>query len=265
MTTMTAPPPSIDLAELGRALEARLAKPGEPEPKPNVRTARRVKMLEAKDHFDDGGDVVVSERGHEATYLVTPNTTVHNNRNTTWDELRFQVSIWKDRHPNQRYYIVPDTESAHGYICKKCRCPAPMGVGYISLSEDAAQRSAAVTACPCGHSQTAQPAAPAPEPERKTFNIPKVEAAATMVEAITSAIEKLMPGKQKATEEKRKAFITAICEKVADVPVYGIDIDDARLPIGDGVDFGNAFVETDGYGRAVSITVDAGTPIWDVQ
>lgn len=263
MSTMTAPPP-IDLAALGKALAAQQAVPDPVAERPNVRLARRVTMLEAKGHFDAGGDVVVSERVHEETCLVTPNTTIHNARNTTWKELREQVAMWKNRHPNQRYYIVPDTAAAHGYICKKCKCPAPVGVGFIATGEDAAERSAAITACPCGYSRLAPQDPPPPNPDRKTFDVPQVEASATMVEAITEAIEALIPGNQKATVEKREKFITEICGRVSDVPVYGIEIDDARLPIGDGVDFDNAVVETDGYGRAVTILA-FGTPIWDPQ
>lgn len=93
----------------------------------------------------------------------------------------------------------------------------------------------------------------------------RIEAAPTMIEAITTAVEKVLVGNHKATVEKRKALIEALSTELAEVPLYGIDLDDARLAIGDGVDFGNAFVETDGYGRAVTITVDAGTPIWDAE
>jgi hypothetical protein len=61
----------------------------------------------------------------------------------------------------------PDKASApadHGYICKACGEPSPVGVGYVADGAAAGQRSAGLTACECGHSRTAtadQVAAPA--------------------------------------------------------------------------------------------------------
>jgi hypothetical protein len=44
----------------------------------------------------------------------------------------------------------------HGYICKKCGGPAPVGIGYVDSTDGAAERSAAVSACECGRSRTAR-------------------------------------------------------------------------------------------------------------
>lgn len=40
----------------------------------------------------------------------------------------------------------------HGYICKRCHGPAPVGVGYVAHGGDAAQASAGLTRCECGYS-----------------------------------------------------------------------------------------------------------------
>jgi hypothetical protein len=105
---------------------------------------------------------------------------------------------------------------------------------------------------------------PTPEPEsRPSFPVPQVEAAPTLVEAIEAAVNKVLTGNHKATVAKRTALIAELTTNLANVPVYGIELDGARMPIGDGIDLDNAFIELDGYGRASRITVDAGTPIWD--
>lgn len=40
-----------------------------------------------------------------------------------------------------------------GYMCKVCGRPSPVGVGYVDMRPGAAQASAALTRCGCGHSQ----------------------------------------------------------------------------------------------------------------
>lgn len=40
----------------------------------------------------------------------------------------------------------------HGYICKRCHGPAPVGVGYVANGADAAKASAGLTRCACGYS-----------------------------------------------------------------------------------------------------------------
>lgn len=68
--------------------------------------ATRVHQRDAKTHFEAGGTVLVSDRGHEPTQPVGRNTNVHTRRTTTWEELADQVHMWRSRHPNQRFYIV---------------------------------------------------------------------------------------------------------------------------------------------------------------
>lgn len=69
--------------------------------------ATRVTMHEAKRHFEAGGAVLVSEYGHEPTQTVRPDTTTHDRTRTTWDDLAAMVKEWRNRYPNQRFYIVP--------------------------------------------------------------------------------------------------------------------------------------------------------------
>lgn len=46
------------------------------------------------------------------------------------------------------------TTDHHGYICKRCAAPAPMGIGYISYDPDATYAdSKDLTSCACGYSQ----------------------------------------------------------------------------------------------------------------
>lgn len=48
----------------------------------------------------------------------------------------------------------------HGYICKKCTGPSPMGIGYVADGYEAAAQSAKLTRCGCGYSRT-EPLSPA--------------------------------------------------------------------------------------------------------
>ena len=71
--------------------------------------ATRATTHEAKRHFEAGGAVLVSEYGHEPTQTVHPDTTTHDRTRTTWDALAAMVKEWRNRYPNQRFYIVPGT------------------------------------------------------------------------------------------------------------------------------------------------------------
>lgn len=73
---------------------------------PVIATARRVTIHEAKRHFDMGGKVLVSERGHKETLPVTANTTTHSSATTTWASLCADVKMWRNRYPDQRFYVV---------------------------------------------------------------------------------------------------------------------------------------------------------------
>jgi hypothetical protein len=70
--------------------------------------ARRVKFHDARRHFAAGGRVMVSEYGSEPFVLVTPSSTTHSSESTTWDELADTVRMWRNRYPNQRFYIVEE-------------------------------------------------------------------------------------------------------------------------------------------------------------
>jgi hypothetical protein len=69
--------------------------------------ARRAKQNEAKRHFLAGGSVLVSEYGHELTRPVTSGTTTHSGGIAEWEALVAGVRTWRNRYPNQRFYIVP--------------------------------------------------------------------------------------------------------------------------------------------------------------
>lgn len=69
-------------------------------------TARRVKFHDARRAFEDGGEILVSEYGHEETRSVHSLTTTHTRATTTWNELVEGVRMWRGRYPNQRFYIV---------------------------------------------------------------------------------------------------------------------------------------------------------------
>lgn len=44
-------------------------------------------------------------------------------------------------------------EQGHGYICKTCAGPAPVGIGYIANGRAAKAASQGISSCPCGASQ----------------------------------------------------------------------------------------------------------------
>jgi hypothetical protein len=69
--------------------------------------AKRAKQNEAKRHFLAGGSVLVSEHGHELTSAVTSTTTTHSGGIAEWETLVSDVRTWRNRYPNQRFYIVP--------------------------------------------------------------------------------------------------------------------------------------------------------------
>lgn len=73
--------------------------------------ATRATALEAKRHFEAGGAVLVSEYGNEPTQAVTAISTTHDRTRTTWDALAADVKEWRNRYPNQRFYIVPTVDA----------------------------------------------------------------------------------------------------------------------------------------------------------
>lgn len=100
--------------------------------------------------------------------------------------------------------------------------------------------------------------APAAPPKRDPD-----EFAPPVAVAINEALNKLYPGDSKSATERRKRIWDAIWEELHDVECWGVEIP-GRLPIGDPVVFGNAIVEVDGYGDAVSFTTTSRAwPLWD--
>lgn len=45
--------------------------------------------------------------------------------------------------------------NAVGFTCKRCNGASPIGVGFTSYANGAAEASAAITVCACGHSALA--------------------------------------------------------------------------------------------------------------
>lgn len=132
--------------------------------------------------------------------------------------------------------------------------------------EPAADTEPQVPAKPKRRPRRKPPRQPAPPPEKRpTFPVTQVEAAPTLVEAIEAAVSKVLTGNHKATVAKRQALIDELSQRLAEVPVYGIELEGARVAIGDEIDLDNAVIAVDGYGRATCITVDAGTPVWEPQ
>lgn len=74
---------------------------------PVICRAARAHQRDAKRHFEAGGSVLVSEYGNEADMPVTRGMTTHSLATTTWDQLVSQVREWRNRYPNQRFYVVP--------------------------------------------------------------------------------------------------------------------------------------------------------------
>jgi hypothetical protein len=70
--------------------------------------ARRVHVQDARAHFEQGGTVVVSERGDQLAFPVGPNTTTHDRTRITWEQLTETVQDWRNRYPRQRFYVVED-------------------------------------------------------------------------------------------------------------------------------------------------------------
>ena len=99
--------------------------------------AARVTMHEAKRHFGAGGAVLVSEYGHGPTRTVRPDTTTHDRARTTWDALAADVKEWRNRYPNQRFYIVPRP----GVVAVDDARPAdPDGTHFIGCGCDETER-----------------------------------------------------------------------------------------------------------------------------
>lgn len=69
------------------------------------KVAHRATFHDAKRAFADGATVLVSDSGQDRV-TVHRATTVHTRETTTWEALADQVREWRNRYPNQRYYVV---------------------------------------------------------------------------------------------------------------------------------------------------------------
>lgn len=119
-----------------------------------------------------------------------------------------------------------------------------------------------------GAAVTAALAKPASAPAAETYERPKfemerLEAHPSLMEALTKVVGEHLRGKGKAHDEKRERLVEALALELAELPIYGIEMDYARIPIGEGINLENASVDVDGYGAATTITCDGGTPIWE--
>ena len=72
-----------------------------------IGSAHRAKFHDARRHFLAGGTVLVHENGYDLTRPVTNLTTTHSGGQAEWDALVESVRMWRNRHPNQRFYVVP--------------------------------------------------------------------------------------------------------------------------------------------------------------
>ena len=68
--------------------------------------ADRTTVAEARRNFAAGGGVLVSEHGHEPRQVVYLDTTFHTRETTTWEALCSDVRQWRNRYPNQRFYVL---------------------------------------------------------------------------------------------------------------------------------------------------------------
>lgn len=135
----------------------------------------------------------------------------------------------------------------------------------LSLAALEAAVSAALTTPAVPPMTTAAPAVPptTASNEQPALIPAQVEAAPSVMEVITTVVEEVLTGNHKSTVDKRRRLIADLAQGLADLPVYGIELDNARVPIGDTIELGNAVIEVDGCGYAARITVDRGTPILD--
>lgn len=270
MQTMA--PPDIDLDAMHAAI---LAAAG-PDPEPRI--ARRVTMTEAKAHFEAGGDVLVSEYG-QPRVTVGPTSTFHNFRTTTWQELRRQVAEWRHRYPNQRYYIIPDGDGPallaraedlgrQAYANDQPAAPAACAeitemVDGWKLGEGAAVVFAAFSrGYTAAGDQAAAEAVRGHAADQAKAELIENEHA-TLTVALWAALNKVYEGESKTAVERRKKIWDAIVAELGKVEAYGLDLG-GRVPIGEPIELGNAYIEVDGHGNLVTVTVtDGGMPIWD--
>lgn len=90
-------------------------------------TAVRVTTSEAEKYFEAGRTVLVSEH-RDRTMTVGTLSTVHSKETTTWAELDEAVTMWMNRYPNQRFYVIANkcectnsiTDDLDGTLCSHC-------------------------------------------------------------------------------------------------------------------------------------------------
>jgi hypothetical protein len=72
-------------------------------------TAYRVTRTAAGRHFRDGRAIIVTERDRGEDIPVWPGMVRHTWLTTTWPEMVAQVDTWRNRHPHQTFYVVPES------------------------------------------------------------------------------------------------------------------------------------------------------------
>jgi hypothetical protein len=68
--------------------------------------AERVSVEDAKEVFELGGEIAISEHGWRRQILITDQTPVHTHQTTTWSDLTEQVREGRKVYSSQRLYIV---------------------------------------------------------------------------------------------------------------------------------------------------------------
>lgn len=73
-------------------------------------TAHRVSPDTARRHYAAGATVIVASDNRGATLAVGPSTVTHDNTRGTWETLAADVDTWRNRYPDQTYYVMPGGE-----------------------------------------------------------------------------------------------------------------------------------------------------------
>lgn len=100
-----------------------------------------------------------------------------------------------------------------------------------------------------------------PKPERVEPGEIDVGGPGPLVEAIDKVIGGAYPAPRQL--DRRRELVAALVQSITDLPVYGVEIPNARVPLGDAIYLGNVTVGVDGYGHASEIDFDEAYPVWD--
>lgn len=89
-----------------------------------IGTAQCVNARQAARAFHGGRHIIVSERQTD-DIPVSTTTTIHSAKTTTWDQLTRDVDTWRNRYPEQRFFVV--TYHDPNPVCRICRNPVMPG------------------------------------------------------------------------------------------------------------------------------------------